>query len=95
MDAKLEVVKVQQQAHASSLENKIDNMISAVKDGIDEFKTVRWWMAGVIVTVALSAVATIIGVYSGNASIVQSVIAAFQAGQSPQTPPPPKTSPPK
>jgi len=86
LDAKLDAIEARAEARVSRIENKIDIAITAIKDASADLKSEtrsnRNWMAGVIVSVVLGAAATIVGVYGANASIVQSVIAAFQAGQS-------------
>lgn len=86
IEGKLDAAVARIEGKFDSLEVKFDMLMSRMDGLAQETHSMRWWAAGVIVTVLIAAVGTVIGVYGANASIVQSVISGFQAGQ--QAPPP-------
>jgi hypothetical protein len=78
LDAKLETIEAKTDARVARIEAAIDSMRM-------ETHSVKNWVMGGIITVVITVVAaafgTVWGVYGANASIVQAVITAFQAGQ--------------
>lgn len=81
LDAKLEAVEARMETRVTRIENKIDIAVEAIRGAAVESKSLRNTILALIVTVIVTAVGTVVGVYGANASIVQSVISAFQAGQ--------------
>jgi hypothetical protein len=88
LDAKLEAIEARADARVSRIENKVDIAIEAIKGAATESRSLRNTIFALVITVVATGVATVVGVYGANASIVQSVISAFQAGQ--QSPAPKK-----
>ena len=85
LDAKLETIETRMDARISSIETKIDHFIEKVDERSNRLeasmaevrsdsKSLRWWLAG-------TAVATILGVYGANVSMVQTMLASFESGK--------------
>ena len=85
LDAKLETIETRMDARISSIETKIDHFIEKVDERSNRLeasmaevrsdsKSLRWWLAG-------TAVATVLGVYGANISMVQTMLASFESGK--------------
>lgn len=92
-NAKLETIEVRMDSRVASIESKIDAFLTRVDDRFastnerfdrmetgfkevrQESKNIKWWLAG-------TAIATVIGLYAANVSMVQTMLAAFESGKS-------------
>lgn len=81
LDAKLEAVEARLETKVVRIEGKIDLMLQSVALQTKETHSLRGWAMSLIASIVISAIGVVIGVYGANASIVQAVIAAFQAAQ--------------
>ena len=82
LDAKLEAIEARLETKVTRIEGKLDLLVETSNQVRTDARSLKLWIAGSIVTVIIAAVSTVIGVYGANASLIQSVIAAFESGRS-------------
>lgn len=80
-EAKLEASEARAQTAIARIEGKLDVLLTKTQYASEQASSLKWWIAGLIATVIVSAVGTVVGIAGANTSLVQSVIGAFQAGQ--------------
>lgn len=90
LDAKLEAIEARADARMSRFEERIDQAIVEMRRDREDIKSEfkadkterRAEMRGLKITIVTTAIATVIGLYAANISLIQTMFASYESGKS-------------